>query len=125
LLRSLDAALADQLCSIPYNSSSPISLGYEKSSFDGKLNGFRLPGPPLERGRMVACTQVGTKFPCRVPEDKVMLRCFLGGESEETDEDLAAHVGEELRRIIGLTAQLFVHQGESLAALHGAVHGGS
>jgi oxygen-dependent protoporphyrinogen oxidase len=105
LLRSLDATLADQLCSIPYNSSITISLGYEKSSFDGKLNGFGFLVPRLERGRMVACTQVGTKFPYRAPEDKVMLRCFLGGAAQETDEDLAACVREELRRILGLTAQ--------------------
>ncbi len=52
----------------------------------------------------MACTWVGTKFSYRVPEDKVMLRCFLGG-AEESDEELLSEIREELREIMGVTAQ--------------------
>ena len=104
LLRSLDAQLADQLVSIPYNSSTTVALGYEKSTFDGPLNGFGFLVPRKERRRLVACTWVGTKFSCRVPEDKVMLRCFLGA-AEETDEELLSEIREELREIMGVTVE--------------------
>jgi len=105
LVRSLDPELARLLASIPYNSSITISLGYDRSAFDGPENGFGFLVPKKERGRLVACTWVGTKFPYRVPEDKVMLRCFLGGIAEESDERLTQQVCTELRDLMGVTAR--------------------
>ena len=57
----------------------------------------------------MACTFVGTKFPHRVPADKITLRCFFGGAGNEavlgeSDESLVAIAREELRAILGLTA---------------------
>ncbi len=105
LLRTMDIALADQLCSVPYNSSITVALGYDRTSFDGVLKGFGFLVPRKERRRMVACTQVGVKFPYRVPEHRVMLRCFLSGDTGESDDELAAEMREELRDILGVTAQ--------------------
>jgi oxygen-dependent protoporphyrinogen oxidase len=105
LVKSLDPVLATMLESVPYNSSTTISLGYDRDSFDGTLNGFGFLIPAKERRRLVACTLVGTKFPYRVPEDRLMLRCFVGGMVQESDEDLVTQIREELRGIIGLTAQ--------------------
>ena len=31
----------------------------------------------------MACTFVGTKFPHRVPADKITLRCFFGGAGND------------------------------------------
>jgi oxygen-dependent protoporphyrinogen oxidase len=53
----------------------------------------------------VACTFVGTKFPYRVPEDKLMLRCFLGGTTEESDEALVSQIRAELHEILGVTVE--------------------
>jgi oxygen-dependent protoporphyrinogen oxidase len=105
LVRSLDAELAGQLCAVPYNSSITVSLGYERSTFDGRLGGFGFLVPRKERRRLVACTFVGTKFPYRVPEDKLMLRCFVGGTTEESDEALVSQIRAELREILGLTVE--------------------
>jgi oxygen-dependent protoporphyrinogen oxidase len=105
LVRPLDAELAGELCSIPYNSSITAALGYEKSTFDRPLDGFGFLVPRKERRRLVACTFVGTKFSCRVPEDKVLLRCFLGGTPEEDDEALVGLIRDELRDILGLTSR--------------------
>jgi protoporphyrinogen/coproporphyrinogen III oxidase len=104
LVRSLDAQLADQLVSIRYNSSTTVALGYEKDTFDRPLNGFGFLIPRKERRRLVAGTWVGTKFSHRVPEDKVLLRCFLSGEAE-ADEELLGQIREELREIMGVTAK--------------------
>jgi protoporphyrinogen/coproporphyrinogen III oxidase len=104
LTGALDPELARLLASVPYNSSITVSLGYDRDSFDGPQNGFGFLVPKRERRRLVACTWVGTKFPYRVPEDKVMLRCFLGGTAEETDEELVDQIRQELREIMGLAA---------------------
>ena len=108
LLRGLDPELAELLASVPYSSSMTIALGFEKAGFSHPLNGFGFLVPKRERRRLVACTWVGTKFSCRVPEGMVLLRCFLGGEDasalSESDQALVAAVREELRDIMGLTA---------------------
>ncbi len=108
LVRALDGELAALLEAIPYHSSVTVALGYDRRQFTGALNGFGFLVPRRERGRIIACTCVGTKFGHRVPEDKVVLRCFLGGGDESvlelSDEELEACVRSELRRIMGLTA---------------------
>ena len=55
-------------------------------------------------------SDLGTKFLHRVPQDKLVLRCFFGGAGNEavladSDEGLVATAGRELNRIIGLKAK--------------------
>ena len=71
--------------------------------------GFGFLVPKKERRRLVACTWVGTKFSYRVPEGKIVARCFLGGMEDagvlgESDEAVIAAVTQELREIAGVTA---------------------
>src|ERR1019366_8444182 len=76
----------------------------------GPPGGFGFLIPRKERRRLIACTWVGTKFPYRVPEGKVVARCFLGGTDDaavltEPDEAIVASVLSELREIAGVRAQ--------------------
>ncbi len=107
LAGGVDGELGSLLGEVAYSSSITISLGYEKASFSHPLNGFGFLVPKRERGRMVACTWVGTKFSYRVPDDMAVLRCFVGGEDEsvlrESDETLIEAVRAELREIMGVT----------------------
>jgi oxygen-dependent protoporphyrinogen oxidase len=109
LVRPLDSELAGLLLSIPYHSSVTIALGFNKGTFDQSLDGFGFLVPKSERRRVVACTWVGTKFDYRVPHDKVVLRCFLGGGDEavlhESDEELTSTVREELREIMAVRSE--------------------
>ena len=109
LTAALDPELAALLSQIPYTSSLTVSLAYEDREFDGMRAGFGFLAPKKERRRLLACTFMGTKFPNRVPEGWVLLRCFFGGAGdevvlEESDESLVAMAREELRRILNLTA---------------------
>ena len=109
LVRGLDAALADKLNEIDYSSSLTLTLVYNVSEFDGKRAGFGFLVPARERERLAAATFVGTKFPHRAPDDKIVLRCFLGGAGDEAilsepDESVVRIAREELRRILGVTA---------------------
>jgi oxygen-dependent protoporphyrinogen oxidase len=109
LVSGLDARLAELLGSIDYSSSLTLSLIYRAADFDGKRAGFGFLVPKKERQRLAACTFVGTKFSFRVPDDRIVLRCFFGGIADaailnESDESVTAIAREELRRILGLTA---------------------
>lgn len=59
---------------------------------------------------MLACTFVHNKFPHRAPEDKGILRCFLGGARDEavlnfTDDEIVHTVRRELSEIVKLEAR--------------------
>jgi oxygen-dependent protoporphyrinogen oxidase len=109
LVRGIDERLAALLGMIPYTSSAIAQMVFRASEFDGRRAGTGFLVPRAERKRLMACTFVGTKFPHRVPADKITLRCFFGGAGndavlDESDESLAAIAREELRAILGLTA---------------------
>jgi oxygen-dependent protoporphyrinogen oxidase len=114
LLSGIDPELAKLLGAIPYSSSAIVSLIFDEAKFDGQRAGFGFLVPKRERDRLAACTFVGTKFPHRAPENRILLRCFFGGVGDEailkeSDESLTTIAREELRRILGLTAApLFV-----------------
>ncbi len=115
LLKGVDPELAKLLAAIPYSSSAIVSLVFEESKFDGQRAGFGFLVPKRERDRLAACTFVATKFSHRAPDDRIILRCFFGGTTDEailneSDEALVIIAREELRRILGLTvAPLFTN----------------
>jgi protoporphyrinogen/coproporphyrinogen III oxidase len=109
LLRGVDEKLSSLLGMIPYTSSAIVSLMFRTADFDGQRAGTGFLVPRVERRKLMACTFVGTKFPHRVPADKIALRCFFGGAGNEaaldqSDESLTTVAREELRAILGLTA---------------------
>jgi oxygen-dependent protoporphyrinogen oxidase len=110
LLGGVDGRLAELLGTVPYSSSMTVALGFDAADFAAPPHGFGFLVPKKERRRLVACTWVGTKFPYRVPEGKVVARCFLGGMEDagvlgESDEAVAAMVTSELQEIAGFTAR--------------------
>jgi len=100
--------LTDLLRSIPYNSSLTLSFGYNTKHKRAKGFGFLV--PKRERKYVAACTIVGNKFNYRVPDDMVLLRCFMGGDAlKESDEALVRMARQELRSIMGLEAEPAFH----------------
>jgi oxygen-dependent protoporphyrinogen oxidase len=85
-------------------------MGFNSADLGSLPPGFGYLVPPTERRSMLACTFVHAKFAGRTPPDKGVLRCFLGGSSnenllDETDTRLTEIVLTELREILGLTAK--------------------
>jgi oxygen-dependent protoporphyrinogen oxidase len=110
LLPAVDARIAELLGTVGYSSSMTVAVGYEAKDFAQPPSGFGFLVPKKERRRLVACTWVGTKFSHRVPEGKIVARCFLGGMEDsgilsESDQSIAATVESELREIAGVTAK--------------------
>jgi oxygen-dependent protoporphyrinogen oxidase len=110
LLADIDNGLSADLRQIPYSSSLTATLIYDMSALRQLPEGFGFLVPRTESRRMRACTFVHNKFPHRAPQDKGILRCFLGGANDDavlqlSDEDILAIVRTELREIIGLAAE--------------------
>lgn len=110
LLDGVDRALAQDLMNIPYSSSVTVTLGYYSDQLKGLPPGFGFLVPRSEGTRMLACTFVHNKFPNRAPENKGILRCFLGGARDEavlslSDDEMLETVGRELKDIVKLNAR--------------------
>jgi oxygen-dependent protoporphyrinogen oxidase len=110
LLKPLEPELADLLSGIPYTSSLTLSLGYNRADIRHRLNGHGFLVPKRERKHVKACTWVHRKFNHRVPDDKVVMRCFMSGESlDESDDALVEIARTELRDIMGVDATPIFH----------------
>src|ERR1035441_9085026 len=104
LLAGADPRLAELLGTVGYSSSMTVALGFNAADFATPPVGFGFLVPRKERRRLVACTWVGTKFSHRVPEGKIVARCFLGGMEDagvldESDDAIIAAVTSELQEI--------------------------
>jgi oxygen-dependent protoporphyrinogen oxidase len=107
-MASLD--LAAELRAIPYSSSMTVTLGFGKDVRATLPAGFGFLLPRSEGKRMLAATFVHNKFPHRAPPDRALIRCFLGGSRDQQvlelpDEEIIAILRDELRQILGLTAE--------------------
>lgn len=111
LFMSLDPVVAEQLRAIPYTSTATVSLAYSAASLSNahSLKGFGFVVPRVENRPLVASTWTSTKWAHRSPSDHSLIRCYLGGVGREDvvfrdDQDIVHLVRDELRDILGITA---------------------
>lgn len=100
--------LAQELKAIQYSSSATISLVYGQSVRASLPAGFGFLVPRTEGRRILAATFVHNKFPHRAPDDRGIIRCFLGGSRDDevlvkNDEEILHIVRDELRQIVGVS----------------------
>ncbi len=110
LLAGSSVALAQELNAIRYSSSVTVILSYDQAVRAALPAGFGFLVPRTEKRRVRAATFVHNKFPGRAPEDRALIRCFLGGTRDEeitqsTDDEILAIVGRELKEILGISAE--------------------
>jgi len=110
LLRDADPRLAGLLEGVEYSSSATVAIGFRRSECGAIPRGFGFLVPACERRLLVACTFVGAKFPYRVPDGIVVLRCFVGGAGQEavlefSDSEILLRVQGELQSLLGWTAR--------------------
>ena len=104
-LLSAQSELASELSAISYTSSMTVVLGYDQSVRATLPAGFGFLVPRTEGRKILAATFVHNKFPHRAPENRALIRCFIGGsiaeqmfEREETE--IASAVEGELKSIL-------------------------
>ena len=110
IIRNLAPQSAEKLRQIRYVSTGTISLAYRRDEIGHPLDGFGIVIPRSERRRINAITWTSTKFKQRAPDEAVLLRVFFGGSRtpqmfDKADEELEAVVRDELREIMGITAE--------------------
>lgn len=110
LVKNIAGPLGVELAQIPYSSSITVNLGFDRSDLRALPPGFGFLVPRSEGRRMLACTFVHVKFPHRAPENRGILRCFIGGARDEsvfdlTDGELVNMVRRNLAEILSLTAE--------------------
>jgi oxygen-dependent protoporphyrinogen oxidase len=110
LLADTAPELAQDLGGISYSSSVTATLIYDRAALNDKDKGFGFLVPRTEGRRMLACTFVHNKFPHRAPENRGIVRTFLGGLRDESvlglsNEQVLSTVQRELREIAGISGE--------------------
>ena len=110
LLRLAHEPLASELAAIRYSSAVTVTLGYDEKVRQSLPLGFGFLVPRSEGRRMLAATFVHNKFPHRAPENRAIIRAFLGGARDEAilnskEDEILLIVRGELKEIIGLDAE--------------------
>jgi oxygen-dependent protoporphyrinogen oxidase len=110
LLRPLDAALGDDLASIPYGSTATVFLGYRAADLQHPLDGVGFVVPRSLGRPILAGTWVSSKWHDRAPEGSVLLRAFFGGAWGEgvlaqSDESLVGLARREIAALMGVRAE--------------------
>ncbi len=110
VLQAADENLSRELGEIEYSSSVTITMIYDEKVRGSLPPGFGFLVPRSAGHRMLAATFVHNKFPHRAPENRALVRCFLGGARDErileaSEEEILRIVRGELRQIIALNAE--------------------
>ncbi len=110
LLQMADENLSRELGEVRYSSSVTVTLGFDETVRRSLPPGFGFLIPRSEGRRMLAATFVHNKFPHRAPENRAIIRCFLGGSRDEqildsSEDQILRIVRDELKQIIGMAAE--------------------
>jgi len=130
LTRDADAGLA-QLCSdIPYASSATVTMAFPRSAVAHPLNGSGFVVPRAEGSGILAASWLSSKWPHRAPDDRVLMRAFVGGARDpqalqKSDAELATLALSALRPLLGIAGEPLltrVYRFERASAQHDVGH---
>jgi oxygen-dependent protoporphyrinogen oxidase len=130
LVNMVSPALATELAAIDYSSSITVILAYDETVRRSLPAGFGFLVPRSEGRQMLAATFVHNKFPHRAPQNRALLRCFIGGKNaaqslEQSNEEILTTIRRELGEILDLPVEpLFarVFRWKSAMAQYGVGH---
>jgi protoporphyrinogen/coproporphyrinogen III oxidase len=99
------------LRNIDYVSVANVVLAFDKASFGLEFTGSGFLVPRTEGRHITACTWTSVKWLHTSPQDKVLLRCYVGRANDEAsvelpDDQLAAAVLQDIRDILGIRAEV-------------------
>ena len=110
LLADASGELASLLSKVRYSSSATVVLGYDNNVRSVLPPGFGFLVPRTESRHIIAATFVHNKFPFRAPDNRALVRCFLGGTRGEeslqlSDDALLAVVKSDLSGVLGIKSE--------------------
>jgi len=117
LTRDRDDELARLAGEIPYASAGTVALAFRRSAITHPLSGSGFVVPRVEHTGILAASWLSSKWAHRAPEDRILLRTFVGGAR---DPDALAQSDESLieRSIAALTPLLDIHGEPVLARVY-------
>jgi oxygen-dependent protoporphyrinogen oxidase len=110
MVKDFDESLATQMNKIQWSSSATVSVAFRKEDVKVPLKGFGFIVPRVEGRRVNAATYSSIKWSFRAPDDRILIRVFVGGGHHEElvheldDAGMTKMVLEELDTILGLKA---------------------
>lgn len=104
LLPDLDPELVDALGGIPHAGTATVTLGYRRDDVTHPLDGYGYVVPRSEGSHVLACTWTSSKWEGRAPDDRVLLRVFVGGFERLSDEGLVRLARDEVT-LLGIRAE--------------------
>lgn len=110
MVEGMDAHLAGQMKKIEWSSSATVSLAFRKEDINTPLYGFGFIVPRVENRRINAATYSSIKWSYRAPDNRLLIRIFIGGGHHEElvhdldDAGMIQTALEELDTIIGIKA---------------------
>ncbi|MFF2018223.1 MULTISPECIES: protoporphyrinogen oxidase [Paenibacillus] len=98
------------LDAVNYVSVANVVMAFNKQDTVGEYDGSGFLVPRKEGRNITACTWTSSKWLHTSPDDKVLLRCYVGRSGDEQnvelpDDALAELVRKDLREIMGITAK--------------------
>ena len=109
LMRELDEDIARLAGGINYASAATVALAFHRDAVGHPLNGSGFVVPRVEHTGILAGSWLSSKWPHRAPENRVLLRTFIGGARDpraldRSDEELARLSLAALTPLLGITA---------------------
>jgi protoporphyrinogen/coproporphyrinogen III oxidase len=110
MFRDLDPTLATELDGVQYGSVATVNLAFERHQLAHLPSAAGFVVPAVERRNVIACTFSSQKYLDRVPEDRVLLRAFVGGalqpwQLQASDDEMTQRVLLDLDKWLGITGK--------------------
>lgn len=109
LIREQDADIARIAGSINYASAATVAMAFHRDAVGHPLNGSGFVVPRVERTNILAGSWLSSKWPNRAPDNRVLLRTFIGGARDphaldRSDEELVRLSLAALTPLLGIAA---------------------
>jgi oxygen-dependent protoporphyrinogen oxidase len=110
ILRDRDTEIARLCDEIPYASSGTVALAFRREGVAHPLNGSGFVVPKVEAAGVLAASWLSSKWPHRAPNDRVLLRAFVGGVRDplaldRSDAELTSQALAALGPLLGFRAK--------------------
>lgn len=109
IVADVSQELSAHLSSVAYAGCVVVNLAFERRQIAHPLDSFGFVTPHIEGRSVLACTFSNLKYPGRAPDDKLLVRAFLGGDCfpeamNWPDEQVLQAIARDLRDLLGITA---------------------
>jgi protoporphyrinogen/coproporphyrinogen III oxidase len=107
LLQAVSSVLEEELQAIPYADSAVVAMVVDRSEIDPSLLCFGIVVPQIERLDVLAISFTSEKYPDRLPQDKILLRVFMGGAVRpelysKSDDELIERAWHDTQHLLKL-----------------------